>query len=166
MSKVTDKEKRMLLVIILIIVISFIVAILFNTYGGARGVVVKYASGMKNSDSEKIVSIFHESMILESYDNEKEMIEYFDSTFKEMEDEFYIIKKYKINDDYKQYEKEEIDKIAKELNDYYKINENVLTEVRRYKVSFGMLNDGEEETSEMKIVVGKIKGKWYFIAAE
>jgi hypothetical protein len=166
MNKVTDKEKRMLLVILLIIVICFSVAILFNTYGGARGVVVKYASGMKNSDSEKIVSVFHESMILESYENEKEMIEYFDSTFKEMEEEFYIIKKYKINDDYKQYEKDEISKIAKELNDYYKINEDDLTEVRRYKVSFEMLNDGEEETSETKIVVGKIKGKWYYIAAE
>ena len=105
-------------------------------------------------------------MILESYENEKEMIEYFDSTFKEMEEEFYILKKYKINDDYKQYEKDEIGKIAKELNDYYKINEDDLTEVRRYKVSFEMLNDGEEETSETKIVVGKIKGKWYYIAAE
>ncbi len=167
MAKRKINEKGLLCliigVILVILILFFSIKLLF---GGASGVVNDYAKGMKNFDSEMLVDLYIYEMIKESYDSEEDMIKEFDSMFEEMENNYFQIISYDVNKSYKEYEGEELDYKINQLEEYYKIEDTDIKEIRRYTVIFDCSVDSEMKEVEHKVNVAKIKNKWYFIGTE
>ena len=105
-------------------------------------------------------------MIKESYDSKEDMIEDYDLMFSEMKDSYYEIVKYTVKSDYKLYEGNELDYQIDQLEEYYKISSKDVKEIRRYTVDFECNYDGELKEVENKVIIAKIKHKWYLIGTE
>ena len=163
MNKIKLNKKGIFIFVVFILLIALVIISL--SISGPGDVVKKYAKGMKNFDSEKIVELYIPEMIKESYDSEKEMIDELDLMFKEMKEKYFKIISYSIDTDYKVFDGEELEYRIKQLKDYYKI-EDEIKEVRRYLVEFQCSVDGEEDVVEHKVIIAKIKSKWYLIGIE
>lgn len=145
-------------VITLLLVILFLVNVVFNP---AKAVVRQYAKGMVKMDAEKIVELFHEDLLDNEYFDKDDMIDLMEDNFESLEDKDYFYKKFKIDNDYKKYDKDEVEEIAENLEELYDIDEKDVKEIRRYTVRFVVDNDGDNDDEKIKILVIKIKGKWY-----
>ena len=160
-------EKNLMILIMLVVVIDLVIIFAISIiFGGAKGVVNDYAKGMKNFDSKLIVDLYMNEMIKESYDSREDMIEDYDLMFSEMKDSYYEIVKYTVKSDYKLYEGNELDYQIDQLEEYYKISSKDVKEIRRYTVDFECNYDGELKEVENKVIIAKIKHKWYLIGTE
>ena len=164
MAKINRKEKKIMIVLTGVVVALCLIILLFNTlFGSAKNVVTKYAQGMKNFNSEKIVELYNDQMIKESYESAEEMIEDYDEMFKYLKDDYYKINSYTISDNYKTYEGDELEYQVNELVEHYNFKEKEIKEIRLYNVIFECDADGEAKEVEHKVLVAKINGHWYYI---
>ena len=166
MAKKINEKNLMILIMLVVIVIVIIIFGINLIFGGAKSVVNDYAKGMKNFDSKLIVNLYMDEMIKESYDSKEEMIDEYDLMFSDMKDSYYEIIKYTIKSDYKLYEGNELDYQIDQLEEYYKISPKDVKEIRRYTVNFECNYDGELKEVENKVIIAKIKNKWYLIGIE
>ncbi len=167
MNKKNINEKKLMILIMIVVVLIVIFAVMFNIlFSGARGIAKDYAKGMKNFDSKLIVDLYMDEMIKESYESREDMMKEYDAMFKEMEDGYSEVLRYKIDDNYKLYEGNEYDYQVKKLKEDFKISPEDVKEIRRYTIIFECNYDSELKEVENKILVGKIKSKWYLIGLE
>lgn len=149
-------------VVVLVLVLLF--ALVF--INPAKAVVKKYAKAMVNYDAKAIVEITHEGqidVIEKVYDDYEEMLE---KGFETLEDADYEYKSFKIDGDYKKYDKDDVEEMAEEWEEAYDIDEKDVQAVRRYTVEFKVDDDGDEDKEKVKVLVAKIDGKWYFMGEE
>lgn len=163
MNNIKLNKKGIFILFVLILLI--ILTVVSLSISGPGDIVKKYAKGMKNFDSEMIVDLYVPEMIKESYDSKKDMIDELDLMFKEMKEKYFKITSYSIDTDYKVFDGNELDYRIKQLKDYYKIKDEI-KEVRRYIVEFQCSADGEEDVVEHKVIIAKIKSRWYLIGIE
>ena len=165
MKDINEKKVVFFIIIIMSLIISgtFCCVMLF---GGAKRVASEYAKGMQLFDSTIIANLYIEEMIKESYNSKEDMIKEFDDLFKDMEDSYFKILKYKIDKNYKLYENNEFEYQKDVLVDYYKLKEKDIKEIRRYTVTFYCSDDGDDREVEHKLNIAKIGGKWYLISTE
>ena len=164
----TDKKLMGGTVIAVVIVLLLFLLLFVNP---SKNVVKKYAKAMVNYDAKAIVDITHDDMVdsmekllkYSDYDDYEEMLE---AAFEELEDNDYEYKSYKIDGDYKKYDKDDVEDIAEEWEESYDINEKDVQAVRRYTIKFKVDDDGDDDTEKVKVLVAKIKGKWYFMGEE
>lgn len=163
----TDKRVLYILVagaaVVFIIGLMLVTNILFNP---AKSTVKTYLNAMKNYDAKKIVNCYHPKMVeaMEEYLSDEDLVEYYEDLFDDREDDDYKILSYEIDNDYKKYDKDDLEDFAEDLEDSYDINEKDVKEVRRYSVKLKVDDDGDKDTEKQKIVVAKIKGKWYIFS--
>lgn len=167
MQKITRKERKRLSIIfgiILFIGLLFIGCSIF--IDNAKDIVNKYAYGMKTSNADKIVDLYKEEMIFESYKSKKEMVKDYKDMFKDLKDEHYIINSYEIDDDYKVYKDEEFKYQRDLLIEYYGIEKKEIEEIRLYTIYFDCNDDGEKKETKQGVIVAKIDSHWYYIGNE
>lgn len=146
------------------LVLIIILLLIFTS--PAKGVVKKYAQAMKNYDAEKMATLFHKDMIEERWDDSDELVDYYEDFFESKEDADYKVTGFKIDGDYKKYDEDDLEDYAEYLDEYFGINEKDVKEIRRYKIEFEVDDDGDEDTEKEKVLVAKIKGKWYLVGTE
>lgn len=146
------------------LVLIIILLLIFTS--PAKGVVKKYAQAMKNYDAEKMATLFHKDMIEERWDDSDELVDYYEDFFENKEDADYKVTGFKIDGDYKKYDEDDLEDYAEYLDEYFGINEKDVKEIRRYKIEFEVDDDGDEDTEKEKVLVAKIKGKWYLVGTE
>lgn len=167
MVTINRKEKRIIIIVTgAVIALCFIIMLFHVLFGGAQNVVSKYAQGMKHFNSEKIVELYNNQMIKESYSSEKEMIKDYDEMFKYLKEDYYKINSYSISDNYKVYKDDELDYKINELVEHYNFKEKEIKEIRLYTVTFECIADGESKEVDHKVLVAKINGHWYYIGNE
>lgn len=166
MARKINEKNLMILIMLIVITIVVIIFGISMIFGGAKGIVKDYAKGMKNFDSKLIVNLYMDEMIKESYDSKEDMMDEYDSMFSDMKDSYYEIIKYTIKSDYKLYEGNELDYQIDQLEEYYKISPKDVKEIRRYTINFECNYDGELKDVESKVIIAKIKSKWYLIGTE
>ncbi len=163
-------DKRVLYILIAGAFVVFIIGVIFVSnilFSPAKSAVKTYLNAMKNYDAKKIVKCYHPKMVetmedyLTSYDD---LIEYYEDYFDEKKDDDYKILSYEIDNDYKKYDKDDIEDLAETLEDSYDINEKDVKDARRYSVKIKVDDDGDKDTEKSKIVVVKIKNKWYIFS--
>lgn len=146
-------------VVVLLILLLFV--------NPSKSVVKKYAEAMLDYDAKEIVSITHEDMIDYFEDlTGKDYKDMLKDNFELLKDSGYKYKEYEIDNDYKKYDKDDVEDIAEEWDDNYGIDEKSVKAVRRYTVKFKVSKDGKRDTKKMKILVAKIDGKWYYMGEE
>lgn len=146
-------------VVVLLILLLFV--------NPSKSVVKKYAEAMLDYDAKEIVSITHEDMIDYFEDlTGKDYKDMLKDNFELLKDSGYKYKEYEIDNDYKKYDKDDVEDIAEEWDDNYGIDEKSVKAVRRYTVKFKVSKDGKRDTKKMKILVTKIDGKWYYMGEE
>ena len=152
--------------IVLIFILLYTCLFFINTSSDdAREVAIKYAKSFKNFDSERIVSVFHEKMILESYDSKDDMIEYFNQSFESLKKGNYKINSYSVSKEYQTYKEQKLGNFLDELNDEYGISKSSVKEIRCYTITFYIINDNNKSTSVQEAVIANIDGHWYYLLA-
>ena len=163
------ESQKSKLFLILIIVFSLCIIFIFylvSRFGGAGGVVFDYAEGMQSFNSKKIVDLYFEDMLKESYESKAEMIEEFDKLFNDMRESSLKITKFDVDNNYKLYKASEYDYQKEILVKYYGIDENYISEIRGYVVTFYCVSGKEKKEVESNLIVAKIKKNWYLISTE
>ncbi len=149
------------------VVAVVVLLILLLCVNPSKSVVKKYAEAMLDYDAKEIVSITHEDMIDYFEDlTDKDYKDMLKDSFEMLKDAGYKYKEYEIDNDYKKYDKDDVEDIAEEWDDDYGIDEKSVKAVRRYTVKFKVSMDGKRETKKVKILVAKIDGKWYYMGEE
>lgn len=144
------------------VVVILLVFLIANTmFNPAKSVVRKYANAMVDMDAKEIVELFHEDYLDNGYFDEDDLEDLLDSGFEELKDDDFAYKKFKIDNDYKKYDKDDLEELAEELEETYDIDEDDVQEARRYTIEFIVDDDGDKDEEKTKIVIVKIKGKWY-----
>lgn len=167
MATISRKEKKIIIIVTgLVITLCFTILLLNFLLGGAKNIVSKYANGMKHFNAEKIVELYNDQMIKESYSSKKEMIKDYDEMFKYLKEDYYKINSYSISDNYKVYSGDEFDYKVDELVEHYNFKEKEIKEIRLYTVTFECMADGENKEVEHKVLVSKINGHWYYVGNE
>ena len=167
MQKINRKEKKRLAIIFGIILFIGLLVIGCSMFiDEAKDVVNQYAYGMKSSNAQKIVNLYKEDMIYESYGSKKEMIQDYEDMFNVLKEEHYIVESYEIDDKYKVYKGDELKKQVDSLVDYYGIEKNTIDEIRMYTVHFKCNDDGEKKNTKQDVIVAKIDNHWYYIGTE
>lgn len=167
-TNIKNDKKLMIGTGVVVLVVVLLFALLF--VNPSKSVAKKYANAMVKYDAKAIVEITHEDMIksmeeyLEYLDQDYE--EMLEESFEELEDSDIEYKSYKIDGDSKKYDKDDLEELAETLEDSYDIDEKDVTAARRYTIRFEIDEDGDDEEEKVKVVVAKIKGKWYFIGEE
>ena len=162
-------DKRVLYILVAGAAVVFIIGLILVTnilFNPAKSTVKTYLNAMKNYDAKKIVNCYHPKMVeaMEEYLSDEDLVEYYEDLFDDREDDDYKILSYEIDNDYKKYDKDDLEDFAEDLEDSYDINEKDVKEVRRYSVKLKVDDDGDKDTEKQKIVVAKIKGKWYIFS--
>lgn len=167
MKKYTRKEKKKLFVLFGCVLSVGLLLIVFRFFMvGAKDVVDQYAYGVKTFSAEKIVDLYKEEMILESYESKKDMIKDYEEMFEELKDDYYRIEDYEISDNFKIYKDEEFKYKQDQLYEYYGIDKKLIEQIRLYTVKYHCNEDGEAKTTEQDILVAKIDARWYYIGNE
>lgn len=149
------------------VVVVVVLLILLLFVNPSKSVVKKYAEAMLDYDAKEIVSITHEDMIDYFEDlTGKDYKDMLKDNFELLKDSGYKYKEYEIDNDYKKYDKDDVEDMAEEWDDNYGIDEKSVKAVRRYTVKFKVSKDGKRDTKKMKILVAKIDGKWYYMGEE
>lgn len=160
----TDKRLIIGTVGVVAIVVLLILLLCVNP---SKSVVKTYAEAMLDYDAKQIVSITHEDMIDYFEDlTDKDYKDMLKDSFEMLKDAGYKYKEYEIDNDYKKYDKDDVEDISEEWDDDYGIDEKSVKAVRRYTVKFKVSVDGERDTKKVKILVAKIDGKWYYMGEE
>ena len=95
MRNILKNQKTVMVIIpIVVVMICVIVLIAVKLFNGAGNVVTKYAQGMMEFDSEKIVSLYDDKMVSESYDSIEDMVKDYDEMFKYLKEDYYKINNY------------------------------------------------------------------------
>ena len=144
--------------VVVVLLLVFIITTLFDP---AKAVVRKYANAMVDMDAGKIVELYHEDYLENGYFDEDGMEEMLDAAFEALEDKDYYYKKFKIDSDYKKYDKDDVEDLAEALEESYDIDEKDVQAARRYTIRFTVDDDGDKDDEKIKITVVKIDGKWY-----
>lgn len=140
-----------------IVVVVLVLLLLLGKYlSPSYRVVNSYMSGMKNFNAEKIVKLLHE----DTYDDEDDEIDDLEDEFDEYKNEDYAIKSYKIVDSIT-YTESQLEAVAESFETLYDIDEKDVKAVKQYVVKIKADNDGDKEYSYSRVIVVKVKGKWY-----
>ena len=167
MKKITRKEKKRLIIIFGVVLFIGLLLVLCRAFvDDARDVVRQYAYGMRTYNAEKIVDLYKEEMIFESYESRKDMVKDYEEMFQELKDDYYRINDFEINDNYKIYEGEELKYQKDKLKEYYGIEKKIVEEIRLYTITFDCNDDGEAKETEQSVLIAKMDGHWYYIGNE
>lgn len=164
MRNILKNQKTVMVIIpIVVVMICVVVLIAVKLFNGAGNVVTKYAQGMMEFDSEKIVSLYDDKMVSESYDSIEDMVKDYDEMFKYLKEDYYKINNYVIDSKYNKLEGKDFNSKLNELVEHYKYKKRDVEEIRLYKVTFECDVDGSIKEVEHNIFVSKIKGEWFYI---
>ena len=164
MSNILKNQKTIMIIIpIAVVILCVMVLIVAKAFNGAGNVVNKYAQGMMEFDSKKIVSLYDNQMISESYDSREDMVKDYDEMFKYLKEDYYKINNYIIDSKYNKLEGKEFNSKLNELVEHYKYKKKDVEEIRLYKVTFECDVNGTIKEVEHNIFVSKIKGEWFYI---
>ena len=167
MQKITRKEKKRLTIIFgIILFIGLLIIVCSIFIDDAKDVVNQFAYGMKTSNANKIVDLYKEEMIYESYDSKNEIINDYEEMFNELKEDHYIVESYHIENKYKVYEGEELKKQKDMLVEYYGIDKNTIDELRLYTINFECNDDGKKKNTKQNVIIAKIENNWYYIGSE
>ena len=167
MQKITRKEKKRLTIIFgIILFIGLLIIVCSIFIDDAKDVVNQFAYGMKTSNAKRIVDLYKEEMIYESYDSKNEIINDYEEMFNELREDHYIVESYHIENKYKVYKGEELKKQKDMLVEYYGIDKNTIDELRLYTINFECNDDGKKKNTKQNVIIAKIENNWYYIGSE
>ena len=161
------KKNNTKLFIIIGCVVFFVIGLIaaFSS-PNVDGMVKKYADACVDFNASKIVSLLHpkyvEYLEEEMDDDYKDLEDAIDSIFKEAEDEEDLdIKSYEIDEEFKEYDEEELALIAASMKMTFDIEVEDVKAVRQYKIKFTAMYEGEEDTENVELLMVQVGGKWY-----
>ncbi|MGN1371702.1 MAG: hypothetical protein ACI4XM_05470 [Candidatus Coprovivens sp.] len=159
-------DKRLIIgTVAFVAVIVLLVILLF--VNPSKSVAKQYADAMVEYDAKAIVNITHKDVIdyFEDFYGD-DYKDYLKDYFDQLEDSKYKYREYELSDDYKKYDKDDVEDFAEDWDDLYGLDEKSVSAVRRYTIKFKVSNDGKRDTIKVKVLVAKIDGKWYFMGEE
>ena len=138
------------------LIILIVTLLILST--GPKALVNKYVKGAVSFDANKVLSTMHPKVKKDLEDTIKE--QFYEN--KDYAKDYNVkIKKIKIDGEYEKLSSSDVKKIASALDMLYGISDSSIKEVRRYNVEIKYKKDGEDDDTELNVVVFKIGSKWY-----
>lgn len=153
-AKKMDVKLIIAIAAIVVIVIALILVVALGN--GGKGVAKKYAKYYTKGDYQNITKVYHE----DTMDSKSDTKDDFKKEFKDREDDDKVYKRYKVIDKFT-YSKDQVEKLAEQIEKAYDIDEKDIKKVEQYLVKYKVDDDGEPKVEYDTIITMKVKGKWY-----